>query len=127
MCALSSLLCLAFDETDVFAFCFSLVLQKCRFHRGGCFFSALIKKRLTDRVNGKKVEANHEKTGHFQEILVCFSRKIDKYFGDCGSRDRTAKSERSSSSPLRAYASGVFLFFAFTSSLIDGKLLSISE
>jgi hypothetical protein len=85
------------------------------------------KKRFADRRCEEKEEEIREKTAHFLMKPVCFSRKGVADFGDRGRRDRTAKGECSVPSPSRAYASGVFLFFAFTSSPIEGKLLSISE
>ena len=85
------------------------------------------KKRFADRMMGRKVGSFRVKVAHFEKKPVCFSRKGVADFGDRGSRYRTAKRECPSPSPSRAYASGVFSFFAFTSSPNEGKLLSISE
>jgi hypothetical protein len=85
------------------------------------------KKRIADPMIGKKVGSFRVKVAHFEKKPVCFSRKGVADFGDRGRRDFTAKGECSGPSPSRAYASGVFSFFAFTSSPDEGKLLSISE
>ena len=85
------------------------------------------KNRFADRMIERKVGSFRVKVAHFAKKPVCFSRKGVADFGDRGRRNRTAKGECSAPSPSRAYASGVFSFFAFTSSPNEGKLLSISE
>ena len=49
------------------------------------------KKRFADRMMGRKVGRFRVKVAHFEKKPVCFSRKGVADFGDCGSRDRTAK------------------------------------
>jgi hypothetical protein len=85
------------------------------------------KNRFADRMIERKVGSFRVKVAHFAKKPVCFSRKGVADFGGHGSLDLTAKGECSAPSPSRAYASGVFPFFAFTSSPNEGKLLSISE
>ena len=85
------------------------------------------KKRIADLMIGRKVGSFRVKVAHFAKKPVCFSRKGVAGFSGHGSMDFTAKGECSGPSPSRAYASGVFPFFAFTSSPNEGKLLSISE
>ena len=85
------------------------------------------KNRFADRMIGRKVGSFRVKVAHFAKKPVCFSRKGVADFGGHGSMDFTAKGECFAPSRSRAYASGVFSFFAFTSSPNEGKLLSISE
>ena len=85
------------------------------------------KNRFADRMIGRKVGSFRVKVAHFAKKPVCFYRKGVADLGDRGRRGRTAKGECSGPSPSRAYASGVFSFFAFTSSPNEGQLLSISE